>query len=201
MSEPFGRKHQQDRTVNPPTIISTRKKGERFTIIRKKLAEDKTLSWEARGMLLYLLGKPKNWKVRVTDLVNKGTAKTHTVRKILNELRKAGYVHFYQPEKIGKFGEGTWFVSDNPLFLSGSPRCVIPHAVLQHHTKEGVSTKSQKKLGWKTGPSPVERDPELPVFAAKGMEPHDPSEPLPPIEHNRFGPNITATDFEEEIPF
>ena len=201
MSESFKKEHQRSRTVNPPTIISTRKKGERFTIIRKALAEDKTLSWEARGMLLYLLGKPKDWKVRVADLVNKGTAKTHTVRKILNELRKAGYVHFFQPEMVGKFGEGTWFVSDNSIFLSGSPRFVIPHAVIQHHTEEGSSTKKPKKLGKKPGPSPLERDPELHAFAIKGTEPVEPNEILPPIEHNRFGPKLPPPSEFEEIDF
>jgi len=152
-------------------------------------------------MLLYLLGKPKDWKVRVTDLINNGTAKERQVRAILNELRKAGFAYVQRQNKDGKIRGWTWFISDEPVFLSGSPDCFFAHVQNGHSTEEGALLKPKRKAAKQTGPSPLERDPELHPYAIKGMEPHDPSEPLPPIEHNRFGPNITAADFEEGIPF
>jgi len=152
-------------------------------------------------MLLYLLGKPKDWKVRVTDLIKNGTAKERQVRAILNELRKAGFAYVKREKQGGKIRGWTWFVSDEPVFLSGSPDCFFAHVQKGHSTEEGSSLKPKQKGAKKPGPSPLERDPDLHAYAIKGTEPHDPAEPLPPIEHNRFGPKIPAIPEFEEIDF
>ena len=48
---------------------------------------DKRLSWEARGVMGYLLSKPDNWQVRFDDLVNQGDAKRFKLRRILRNLK------------------------------------------------------------------------------------------------------------------
>ena len=53
---------------------------------------DKRLSWEARGVMGYLLSKPDNWQVRFADLVNQGDAKRFKLRRILKELETYGYM-------------------------------------------------------------------------------------------------------------
>lgn len=201
MSESPGTKHHRKRTVNQPTIVSFRKRGERFTIIRKSISENKSLSWEARGMLLYLLGKPRDWKVRVADLINNGTAKERQVRAILNELRTAGFAFVMRENKGGKIVGWTWFISDEPVFLSGSPDCFFAHVQNGHSTEEGCLPKPKRKVAKKHGLSPLERDPELHAFAIKGTEPVEPNEILPPIEHNRFGPKLPPPSEFEEIDF
>jgi len=68
-----------------------------FYILDKAISEDRRLSWAARGMLVYLLGKPDGWRVSRTALVNEteGT-RAHTRRDgvlaILSELIDAGYI-------------------------------------------------------------------------------------------------------------
>ena len=51
--------------------IVQKKRSGGFTIIQNSMAQDKDLSLDARGLLLYLLSKPNGWKVRVDDIMKK----------------------------------------------------------------------------------------------------------------------------------
>jgi len=55
---------------------------------------DERLSWEASGVMGYLLSKPDGWKVRMQDLESKRpTCGNYKMRRILSELRGCGYVN------------------------------------------------------------------------------------------------------------
>lgn len=80
-----------------------------FYILDKSISEDKDLSWAARGLLIYLLGKPDNWEVSVQNLINQTTgARVHSgrdaVRALIRELADSGYVR-----KFTIHGEGGKF--------------------------------------------------------------------------------------------
>lgn len=70
----------------------------RFYTLNKSISEDGRLSWAARGVLIFLLGKPDNWEVSVKHLINQtqdaiGKASGRdAVRVILKELEQAGYL-------------------------------------------------------------------------------------------------------------
>lgn len=72
--------------------IYRRVKTERYVIVDNALFEDARLSWEARGVMGYLLSKPDNWQVRTYDLKLHGPAGAHKIGRILNELEQAGYL-------------------------------------------------------------------------------------------------------------
>lgn len=55
--------------------------------------QDKTLSWEARGIIGYLLSKPDNWHTSVRLLVTQGPASKNKIARILRELADAGYIY------------------------------------------------------------------------------------------------------------
>lgn len=81
-------------SADAPNIIRTRKNRENpYTMIARAPLNDAALSWEARGVLAYLLDKPDDWEVRFQDLVHKGPGKEDRMRRILHELEAAGYVH------------------------------------------------------------------------------------------------------------
>lgn len=65
---------------------------------------DEALSWEARGVMGYLLSKPDDWQVKFTDLVKRGPAGDHKIRRILKELEEHNYLEreMYQGDD-GKF--------------------------------------------------------------------------------------------------
>jgi hypothetical protein len=73
------------------TIIRTPKIEKYFTA-SNALFCDARLSWEARGLMGYLLSKPDNWKVRLYDLVRNGPAGEHKIRRVIRELEQAGYL-------------------------------------------------------------------------------------------------------------
>lgn len=67
-------------------------KNVRYFVASNIPFNDKRLSWEARGMMGYLLSKPDDWQTRMTDLINQSAAGAKVVRRILAELRQAGYM-------------------------------------------------------------------------------------------------------------
>lgn len=79
------------------SIMRKERPDNNFYILDKSISEDKNLSWAARGLLVYLLGKPDNWVVSVSALINE-TAECDFpvgrdgVRRIIKELEKHGYL-------------------------------------------------------------------------------------------------------------
>lgn len=74
------------------TILRTPHTGERpyFSMARCS-AQDDALSFEALGLLTYLLSKPDDWKLMVADLKRRGWGRDK-VKRILKELETAGYL-------------------------------------------------------------------------------------------------------------
>jgi hypothetical protein len=68
------------------------KKDKNYFAASNEPFNDKRLSWEARGVMGYLLSKPDEWQVRFNDLVNQGPAKRTKLRRIFKELEEFGYL-------------------------------------------------------------------------------------------------------------
>ena len=77
-------------------IIRT-KREHNYTIVSNKVYDKNQLSWQAMGLLGYLLTKPDNWQVMVAELVNvtKDTKKPtgrEGIYNIINELKEKGFI-------------------------------------------------------------------------------------------------------------
>jgi len=112
-----------------------------YTLIRNDLITDKTLSWEARGLLEYLLSKPDNWVVVKQDLINASPAGFKKITTILKELIAAGYIKRLQfRNKKGQWEWHTW-VYDVPQPLPIPPKRVhgktIPPKTASGSTADG----------------------------------------------------------------
>lgn len=103
------------------SIIRSPKVEKFFYTLDKRISEDRRLSWQARGLLIYLLGKPDHWKVSVEAL----KAETINTRKptsrdgiysILDELTSSGYV-VRQPsrDEYGRMAGFDYMVNETPL--------------------------------------------------------------------------------------
>jgi DnaD/phage-associated family protein len=68
------------------------KKDSRYFVASNVPFNDKRLSWEARGVMGYLLSKPDDWQVSMVDLERQSEAGMKVIRRILAELRKNGYM-------------------------------------------------------------------------------------------------------------
>lgn len=99
-------------------------------LLDKRISEDNSLSWSARGLLIYLLGKPDNWRVSVAHLrlqTDKARIRTgrNGVYALLQELEAAGYVEHHQSRAdSGQLGAVEYVVREKP---HPSDRDTAPH--------------------------------------------------------------------------
>lgn len=86
------------------------------TSISNQLLQDSRLSFEARGLAVYLLSKPKHWKIHVSDLRREGGIGRDKAYALMAELRDAGYLQRQQVRaKRGRMGDMENALSDQPL--------------------------------------------------------------------------------------
>ena len=72
-------------------VIRVKKRPNGFVMLDRAFLENPNLSWKAKGILAYLLSKPDNWKVIISNLVNNATDGKAAVYSGLAELREHGY--------------------------------------------------------------------------------------------------------------
>ena len=87
------------------SIIRVRK-DDRYFVAPNEPFNNESLSWEARGIIAYLLSKPDGWEVRTKDLVRRGPAGRDKVRRVLAELEEHGYLHRYQGRQVSGSFDG-----------------------------------------------------------------------------------------------
>ncbi|HSD17509.1 MAG TPA: hypothetical protein VLC71_09685 [Thermomonas sp.] len=101
------------------TIIRAPRPESNFYLLDKNISEDGRLSWAARGLLVFLLGKPDYWKISIEHLQRQ----THDARirtrrdgvyALLRELEAVGYMRAIQTRSVdGRgFGEVDYLVSE-----------------------------------------------------------------------------------------
>jgi hypothetical protein len=122
-----------------------------FYILDKRISEDKRLSWAARGLLVFLLGKPDNWQVSPAALVNevaktaKPTGRDGTYG-LLAELMDAGYIERKQSRnEDGTHGALHYVVSESPLPALPYPAGPHPAEPTQISTEDKQVLKEKKE--------------------------------------------------------
>jgi hypothetical protein len=73
-------------------VIIRHKHTGSFTVVPNAIFNDDRLSLTAKGLLGYLLSRPRNWEVRHDQLQRKLDIGRKLLSKLLNELREAGYL-------------------------------------------------------------------------------------------------------------
>lgn len=63
-----------------------------YVMVNKSFVNDKSLSWKAKGILLYLLSKPDDWKIYESDIIKNSSDGRDSVRSGIKELIEAGYI-------------------------------------------------------------------------------------------------------------
>ena len=101
------------------TIFRTNKdKDNPYVQVNKGVFEDPRISWDAKGLMGYLLSKPDGWIVRFGDLMNHGTAKRTALRRIMRELERYGYMQRIRTRSdAGRF-EWLTEVYESPVAVS-----------------------------------------------------------------------------------
>ena len=116
------------------SIIRGARPDTNFYTLDKRISEDRRLGWAARGLLIYLLGKPDNWKVSTQALINETSdANSRSGRdatyRLLQELINAGYLQRIQTtDSSGRYGHVQYVLRTQGL---GVPRGTKVHATSQ----------------------------------------------------------------------
>ncbi len=92
-----------------------------FTLIHNEPVQDPGLSWKAKGLLVYLMSLPDDWKVSITDLCNRSTDGRSATTAAMDELIQAGYAKKVEFREGGKFSGIDYVVSS--VRLQDEPFC------------------------------------------------------------------------------
>ena len=68
------------------------KKTENFTMVHNNLIFDESISWKAKGILLYMLSRPSNWRYNAKEIAKNSKDGLDSVYSGLKELVKERYV-------------------------------------------------------------------------------------------------------------
>jgi DnaD/phage-associated family protein len=116
------------------------RKDARYFSASNEPFNDKRLSWEARGLMGYLLSKPNDWIVRMTDIDNQGPAGSRKIKRMLAELRMYGYMTRIRTKlENGKF-EWATEVYESPSQNPHPSKAVITASVTKCTTAICTST-------------------------------------------------------------
>ncbi len=96
-------------------------KNAHYVCIHKGFLEDKNLSFRAKGLLAYCLGKPDNWEFHVSHLQNVSTEGRDAVYSAIKELMKSGYIIRTVSRVKGKFERGHYEIYETPQKIEKEP--------------------------------------------------------------------------------
>lgn len=68
------------------------KKRQRYTVVDNALLENTSLSFKAKGILVYLLSKPDDWVIYMQDIISQSTDGRDAISAGVKELEQAGYI-------------------------------------------------------------------------------------------------------------
>lgn len=92
--------------------IVTRRRTVEFTTVPNEIANDSAISFEARGLLVYLLAKPDQWAVNIRDIQLQGNIGRDKAYKLLRELKERGYIVAEDTRTGGRFNSINYTVYD-----------------------------------------------------------------------------------------
>mgnify|MGYP001231153959 CR=1 FL=1 len=97
-------------------------KKDNYVVLDKGFLKDKRLSWQAKGLLAYMLSMPNDWVFRIDDLKNRSTNGRDSTKNIIKELQENGYIIKEQTREKGKFSNNRYIVLEHPaLPLTENP--------------------------------------------------------------------------------
>ncbi|TCJ87986.1 UNVERIFIED_ORG: DnaD/phage-associated family protein [Anoxybacillus amylolyticus] len=106
------------------TIYRIEKK-ENYVVLDKGFLHDRELSWQAKGLLAFMLSMPNDWVFNMKDLQNRSKNGRDATYRIMKELIEAGYVTRVENRDGGKFGKVEYVVHE----VKQSPHTESPDTV------------------------------------------------------------------------
>jgi len=96
-------------------MATIRRSSGQYTAVSRALAQDDNLSFEAVGMMTYLLSKPDDWEAQLEDLERRGKIGPDKRKRIMAELEEIGYLERRRIVSTGGRFEYQIIVHETPL--------------------------------------------------------------------------------------
>ena len=87
---------------------------DKYTTLPNATARDTRLSLMARGLLLYLVSLPGDWKISRKQVAKDNAVNDKTIQKYINELKDNGYIFYVKSREKGTFSGGDYYVYPEP---------------------------------------------------------------------------------------
>ena len=164
-----------------------KEKREGWARIPNKLLEYNGLTWQAKGLLAYMISRPFGWKFSIGDFVNRSEQGRKPVYKILGELMEKGFIKRIQfrDEKTKLFGASNYVFNlekiaslvemrvkkpnDNPANLENLPLPPFRQAEVRQAEKETHSnTEGDSNTGSYVSPPKDSSSEESPPVETGG---------------------------------
>ena len=130
---------------------------DRFVIVDIRAVDDASLSWAARGLLVYLLARPDDWMVLVNQLAKCGNLRRDGIYTLLRELRNAGYVRYLRKRDAqGRMRGGEYLISEVSLRRPDSPDTASPDMDRPGPVQAGALLKTEIYKRTTTTTTPTE---------------------------------------------
>ncbi len=148
-------------------MIIRRKHSKNFTVVPNQPIDDKGISYDALGLLTYLLSRPDNWTVWVEQLRSRGGIGRDKTRRLIRALCEAGYIvrRKVRDPETQVFVSDEYVVYDEPVTenpsldttepVTENPAPGKPSPENPSHNKDGkiTSTDNSKPASEKAGQS------------------------------------------------
>lgn len=112
-----------------------------YKVLNTSFANDARLSWAARGLLVYLLSKPNDWKMRLSDVVKQSSAGRDAVYAILRNLEDVGYLRRIRSRKPDGTFEYTTIIYEVAQPVTDNPETEDPTEDETFQADEPVADK------------------------------------------------------------
>lgn len=111
------------------TVFNIINDADNYVRIHNKTISDKRLSWKARGILAFLLSRPKTWQTYMSEVVKHSTDGKDSLYSGIKELEKYGYI-----VKCRKYNHEKKRIDGIDYFVYGKPhqQPEYQHAGKQH---------------------------------------------------------------------
>ena len=169
-----------------------------WTTINNAPAVDPALSWEAVGVLTYLLTKPDDWEVLTAHLVKFRKGGRDRMRRIMGELRAAGYMKLVRERDAGGRILDTFYeIADLPELLAHRPTENPADGEIRQ-TAEPSDGKHDPLLSTDPVPSTEGHKENIAASNDDAARAADPAPPETLVKAGTTNPNGTATQPSRE---
>jgi hypothetical protein len=151
-------------------------------IIPNALAQDRRLTWAARGLHVYLLSLPEHWVIREALLEQESPKNLHHLRTIVKELIGLGYIVKTQSRLAsGRMGPAVWEVWDTPREPATVDRFSVDGFSADGLSADGKPDSIERELN----PERELRPEKTPLSAPQPPRRPDPRTPAAPPTDSR----------------